>query len=171
MKVKDAVCSAAIVTAIVLASGTPACMNLMEDLGKDDCQSDADCPPGLACIGTFLGSYCGCDDDGDCAGDKHCFAGTCMDGCHSEVECPASETCWQGKCWPGCQDDSGCEPGFRCTTEGPLGHCLPSCTDDSGCSSGACLCGVCAAECSPSGQCLKGESCELAKCGSRVCVQ
>lgn len=117
---------AVLLAVLAVASGLPACIDPLGDFGKDDCRTDADCPSELTCIDGMFGTFCGCDDDGDCRDGSHCRWGICADNCLFEYECQPSETCWQGKCQAGCQNDQGCEAGFRCTSEGALGKCAPA---------------------------------------------
>lgn len=90
---------------------------------KDECESNADCPVGQACL-PGRQRLCGpCSEDDHCDGTQICQAGVCVEGpCDSDADCQGNRVCINGECQvPPCQDDAAEDHDTPETAEELLG--------------------------------------------------
>lgn len=87
---------------------------------RTDCQSPADCAPGLACANGACGTFC--SGDGDCPGNAYCENGGCRNRQGMGANCASASSCVSGFCVDGRCCESACqETCKRC--DSPAGRC------------------------------------------------
>lgn len=136
---------------------------------RPDCDSDADCLAGQACVQQVCQDV-ECKLNSDCTAGEQCLEHACVpiDGCSSDGQCEIGQICVDAACTAGCRVDADCPAELVCIPElGAHGLCA-ECRQDADCDAGqSCTGNQCRAPCTTSQDCPDGV-CDPA---SGTCVQ